>query len=77
MVSKGANRRSALSRRSAPTNVQSLSRIVFTVTFIRSLGTSRNNIDERSAQEWTNRTVISHEPLICSEMCFTKTELVQ
>ena len=29
------------------------------------------------AQEWTNRTVIGHEPLICSKMCFTKTELVQ
>jgi len=30
-----------------------------------------------SAQEWTNRTPISHKPLICSKMCFTKTELVQ
>jgi len=30
-----------------------------------------------SAQEWTNRTVIGHELLICSKMCFTKTELVQ
>ena len=29
-----------------------------------------------SAQEWTNRTLISHEPLICSKMCFTKTESV-
>ena len=31
----------------------------------------------RSAQELTNRTVIGREPLICSKMCFTKTELVQ
>ena len=30
-----------------------------------------------AAQEWTNRTVIGHEPLICSKTCFTKTELVQ
>jgi len=30
-----------------------------------------------SAQEWTNRTVTGHEPLICSTMCFAKTELVQ
>jgi len=30
-----------------------------------------------SAQEWTNRTPISHEPLICSKMCFTRTESVQ
>jgi len=30
-----------------------------------------------SAQEWTNRTVNGHEPLICSKMYFTKTELVQ
>jgi len=29
------------------------------------------------AQEWTNRTLIGHEPLICSKMCFAKTELVQ
>jgi len=29
------------------------------------------------AQEWTNRTLIGHEPLICSKMCFTKTELVR
>jgi len=29
------------------------------------------------AQEWTNRTLISHKPLICSKMCFTKTESVQ
>jgi len=31
----------------------------------------------RTAQKWTNRTPISHEPLICSKMCFTKTESVQ
>ena len=31
----------------------------------------------RAAQECTNRTLISHEPLICSKMCFTKTESVQ
>ena len=30
-----------------------------------------------AAQEWTNRAVIGHEPLICSTMYFTKTELVQ
>ena len=30
-----------------------------------------------SAQGWTNRTLISHEPLICSKTCFTKTESVQ
>jgi len=24
------------------------------------------------AQEWTNRTLIGHEPLICSKMCFSK-----
>jgi len=30
-----------------------------------------------TAQEWTNRTLIGHEPPICSKMCFTKTELVQ
>jgi len=29
------------------------------------------------AQEWTNRTLISHVPLMCSKMCCTKTELVQ
>jgi len=26
---------------------------------------------------WRNRTVIGHEPLMCSKMCFAKTELVQ
>jgi len=26
-----------------------------------------------TAQEWNNRTVIGHEPLICSKMCFTQT----
>jgi len=32
-----------------------------------------------TAQGWTNRTrtLISHEPVICSQMCFTKTESVQ
>jgi len=30
-----------------------------------------------TAQEWTNRTLISHEPLICSKMCITKTKSVQ
>jgi len=30
-----------------------------------------------SAQELTDRTLIGHEPLICSKICFTKTELVQ
>jgi len=29
------------------------------------------------AQEWRNRTFVGHEPLICSKMCLTKTELVQ
>jgi len=29
------------------------------------------------AQEWSNRTLISHEPLICSKMCFAKSESVQ
>jgi len=29
------------------------------------------------AQEWRNRTLISHEPLVCSKMCFSKTEPVQ
>jgi len=23
-------------------------------------------------QEWTNRTLVGHEPLICSKMCYTK-----
>jgi len=26
-------------------------------------------------QEWTNRTPINHEPLICSKMCFTKNRI--
>jgi len=30
-----------------------------------------------SAQECTDRTLISHEPLMCSKLCFTKTESVQ
>jgi len=30
-----------------------------------------------SAQGWNNRTLISHELLICSKMCFSKTEPVQ
>ena len=30
-----------------------------------------------TAQGLRNRTLIGHEPLICSKMCFTKTELVQ
>ena len=30
-----------------------------------------------TAQEWRNRTLVGHEPLICSAMCFTKTETVQ
>jgi len=30
-----------------------------------------------SAQGWNNRTLISHEPLVCSKMCFSKTEPVQ
>jgi len=30
-----------------------------------------------SAQEWTDRTLAGHEPLICGKMCFTVTELVQ
>jgi len=30
-----------------------------------------------TAQEWTNSTLIGHEPLLCSKMCFAKTELVQ
>ena len=32
---------------------------------------------QQAAQEWTNRTLISNEQLICSKMCFTKTEVVQ
>ena len=32
---------------------------------------------QQSAQEWTNRTLIGKELLICSKMCFTKTNLVQ
>ena len=36
-----------------------------------------NTSTNKSAQEWTNRTVISHEPLMRSKICFTKTELVQ
>ena len=28
-------------------------------------------------QEWRNRTLVGHEPLICRKMCFTKAELVQ
>ena len=27
-----------------------------------------------SAQQWRNRTLIGHEPLVCSKMCFSKTE---
>jgi len=27
-----------------------------------------------AAQEWINRTLISHEPLLCSKTCFSKTE---
>jgi len=30
-----------------------------------------------SAQEWTNRTLISHEPMICSKMCFATMQSVQ
>jgi len=30
-----------------------------------------------SAQEWRNRTLISHELLVCSKMCFSKTEPIQ
>jgi len=30
-----------------------------------------------SAQGWNNRTLISHEPLVGSKMCFSKTEPVQ
>jgi len=30
-----------------------------------------------SVQGWNNHTVISHEPLVCSKMCFSKTEPVQ
>jgi len=26
---------------------------------------------------WKNRTLVGHEPLMCSKMCFTKTEYVQ
>ena len=41
-------------------------------------GVSRKGeMKKMSAQEWTKRTLIGHEPLICSKMCFTKTELVQ
>ena len=38
---------------------------------------TQNTHHPHTAQEWTNRTVIGHELLICSKMCFTKTELVQ
>ena len=37
----------------------------------------RRHHQTSTAQEWTNRTPISHEPLICSKICFTKTESVQ
>ena len=41
---------------------------------------SRNNCEvngQGSTQEWTNRTLIGHEPLMCSKMCLTRTELVR
>jgi len=31
----------------------------------------------KPAQEWNNRILIGHEPLLCSKMSFTKTKLVQ
>ena len=36
----------------------------------------RDSKSPSTAQEWTNRTPISHEPMICTKMCFTKTESV-
>jgi len=30
-----------------------------------------------TAQGWNNRTLISHEPLVCSKKCFSKTKPVQ
>ena len=35
------------------------------------------NIYIYSANEWKNLTLVGHEPLICSQISFTKTELVQ
>ena len=34
-------------------------------------------IFRRAAQGWNNRTLISHEPLVYSKTCFSKTEPVQ
>ena len=39
-------------------------------------GAEKERIDG-NAQEWKNRTLVGHKPLICNKMCFTKTELVQ
>jgi len=38
---------------------------------------SPGSITFSCAQGWNNRTLISHEPLVCSKMCFSKTEPVQ
>ena len=31
----------------------------------------------QSAQGWRNRTLVTHEPLVCNKLCFSKTEPVQ
>jgi len=41
------------------------------------LYTNMYNVVYESAQELGNRTLVGHELLICSKMCFTKTELFQ
>jgi len=38
---------------------------------------SERSSESLSAQGWRNRTLVGHEPLRCSKMCFTKPELVQ
>ena len=50
---------------------------VFDMTSIHMCDGIQTFLDGYSAQEWTNRTPISHEPLIYGKMCFTKTESVQ
>ena len=30
--------------------------------------------EDISAQEWRNRTLVGHEPLMCGKMCVTKTK---
>ena len=74
---RAAHRKSEAQITDADSATTTTLRLLITCTALTSLISRGDSMSAVPAQEWTNRNVIGHEPLICSKMCFTQTESIQ